>query len=137
MLDILIFRRLIKTVYGYEISPDLPLTYATLLAIMKIIGIILGFLQPTRPYCLRYNAANEFNQSGEPSLSVSLCLQPRADNLYTGDVSDALQNMMLQHASIDTFIKHYLPRRSADVRAVVSGYKPQKDLMRAAGRMTR
>jgi len=70
-------------VYSYEISPDLPLTYATLLAMMKIIGIILGFLQPTRPYCLRYNAANEFNQSGEPSLSVSLCPQPRADNLYT------------------------------------------------------
>lgn len=52
-------------------------------------------------------------------------------------MSDALQNMMLQHASIDTFIKHYLPRRSADVRAIVSGYEPQKDLMRAAGRMTR
>ncbi len=45
--------------------------------------------------------------------------------------------MMLQHASVDTFIKHYLPRRSADVRAGVSSYDPQKDLMRAAGRMTR
>jgi hypothetical protein len=53
-------------------------------------------------------------------------------------VSDALQNMMLQHANIDTFIKHYLSRRvTADVRAIVSGYKPQKDLMRAACRMTR
>jgi len=53
------------------------------------------------------------------------------------DISDALQNMMLQHANIDTFIKHYLPRRSADVRAIVSGLEPQKDLMRAASRMTR
>jgi hypothetical protein len=61
MLDIPIFRRSIKTAYGYEISSDLPLTYATLLAMMKIISIILGFLQPTRPYCLCYNAANEFN----------------------------------------------------------------------------
>ena len=53
-------------------------------------------------------------------------------------MSDALQNMMLQHANIDTFIKHYLPRRvTADVRAIVSGYEPQKDLMRAACRMTR
>jgi hypothetical protein len=52
-------------------------------------------------------------------------------------VTDALQNMMLQHASIDTFIKHYLPRRSGDIRAIVSGYEPQKDLMRAASRMTR
>lgn len=117
MLDIPIFRQSVKTLYGYEISPDQRLTYATLLSEMKAIGLIHGFLQPTRPYCLRYNAANEFNQSK--------------------DVSDALQNIMLQHSSIDVLIKHYLPRRSADVRAIVSGYEPQKDLMRAAGRMTR
>ncbi|KAH0552930.1 hypothetical protein GP486_006872, partial [Trichoglossum hirsutum] len=50
-----------------------------------------------------------------------------------GDVSNALQNMMLQHANIDTFIKHYLSRWvTADVQAIVSGYKPQKDLMQAA-----
>jgi len=53
-------------------------------------------------------------------------------------VSDALQNMMLQHASIDTFIKHYLPWWvTADTRAIVSGYEPQHDLMWAACRMTR
>lgn len=45
--------------------------------------------------------------------------------------------MMLQHANISTFIKHYLPRRSADVRPIISGYEPQKDLMRAGSRMTR
>ncbi|KAH8787515.1 C2H2 finger domain protein [Hyaloscypha sp. PMI_1271] len=117
MLDVPIFRKSVKTGYGYEISPYEPLTYPTLLSLMKVIGLILGLLDPTRPYCLRYNAANEFNKSG--------------------DVTDALQNMMLQHASIDTFIKHYLPRRSGDIRAIVSGYEPQKDLMRAASRMTR
>ena len=51
--------------------------------------------------------------------------------------TNSLQNMMLQHASIDTFIKPYLPRRSGDIRAILSGYEPQKDLMRAASRMTR
>lgn len=45
--------------------------------------------------------------------------------------------MMLQHATIDTFIKHYSDMRSGDIRAIVSGYEPQKDLLRAAGRMTR
>ncbi|KAI9763719.1 MAG: hypothetical protein M1839_006317 [Geoglossum umbratile] len=118
MLDIPVFRKSVRTGYGYEISSHEPLSYATLLSLMKAVGVIAGFLQPTRPYCLRYGAGNEFNQSG--------------------DVSDALQNMMLQHANIDTFIKHYLPRRvTADVRAIVSGYEPQKDLMRAACRMTR
>ena len=65
MLDVPIFRKSVKTGYGYEISPLEALTYTTLLSLMKVIGLILGLLQPTRPYCLRYNAANEFNQSGE------------------------------------------------------------------------
>jgi Protein of unknown function (DUF3435) len=61
-----------------------------------------------------------------------------ADRRLTGDVSDALQNMIMQHAKIDTFIKHYLRRTvTADTRAIVSGYEPQRDLMRAACRMTR
>ena len=53
-------------------------------------------------------------------------------------MSDALQNMMLQHADMRTYIKHYLPRRvTVDTRAIVSGYEPQNDLMRAACRMLR
>ena len=53
-------------------------------------------------------------------------------------MSDALQNMMIQHAKIDTFIKHYLRRTvTTNTRAIVSGYEPQRDLMRAACRMTR
>ncbi|CAG8980240.1 hypothetical protein HYALB_00009822 [Hymenoscyphus albidus] len=116
--NIPIFRKSIKTLYGWEISPDQKLPYSTLLPWMKKLGVLTGFPQITRPYCLRYGAGNAFNQNS--------------------DVSDALQNMMLQHAKIDTFIKHYLPRRvTADTRAIVSGYEPQHDLMRAACRMTR
>ncbi|KAI9770288.1 MAG: hypothetical protein M1840_003447 [Geoglossum simile] len=38
----------------------------------------------------------------------------------------------LQHVNINTFIKHYLPRRvTANVRAIISGYEPQKNLMQA------
>ncbi|KAH0563164.1 hypothetical protein GP486_002272 [Trichoglossum hirsutum] len=117
MADIPVFRKSIRTPYGWEISPDQPLPYTTLLKWMKRLGVLTGFPQITRPYCLRYGAGNAFNQSG--------------------DVSDALQNMMMQHAKIDTFIKHYLRRTvTADTRAIVSGYEPQRDLMRAACRMT-
>jgi hypothetical protein len=43
----------------------------------------------------------------------------------TGDVSDVLQNIMLWRAKIDTFIKHYLPRRvTADTRAIACDYEP-------------
>jgi len=118
MADIPVFRKSIRTPYGWEISPNQPLPYTTLLKWMKRLGVLTGFPQITRPYCLRYGAGNAFNQSG--------------------DVSDALQNMMMQHAKIDTFIKHYLRRTvTADTRAIVSGYEPQRDLMRAACRMTR
>jgi hypothetical protein len=65
MLDVPVFRKSVRTGYGYEISSHEPLTYATLLSSMKAIGVIAGFLQPRRPYCLRYNAGNEFNQSSE------------------------------------------------------------------------
>ncbi|KAH0538662.1 hypothetical protein FGG08_004737 [Glutinoglossum americanum] len=84
---------------------------------MKKLGVPTGFPQITCLYYLQYGAGNAFNQSG--------------------DVSDALPNMILQHASINTFIKHYLPRRvTADARAIVSGYELQHGLMRAACRMT-
>ncbi|KAH8663686.1 hypothetical protein BGZ60DRAFT_565713 [Tricladium varicosporioides] len=118
MAHIPVFRKSIRTAYGWEISPDQPLPYTTLLKWMKRLGVLTGFPQITRPYCLRYGAGNAFNQSG--------------------DMSDALQNMIMQHAKIDTFIRHYLRRKvTADTRAIVSGYEPQRDLMRAACRMTR
>ena len=51
--------------------------------------------------------------------------------LYTADVSDSLQNLILQHASIDTFLKHYLDRRiNADLLKIYYGMKPEKELMR-------
>ncbi|CZT06977.1 uncharacterized protein RAG0_12547 [Rhynchosporium agropyri] len=71
------------------------------------------------------------------TLRMNLIRASRADHFNIDDVTDAPQNMMLQHASIDNFIKHYLPRRSGDIRAIVPGYEPQKDLMRTASRMTR
>ncbi|KAH7306158.1 C2H2 finger domain protein [Rhexocercosporidium sp. MPI-PUGE-AT-0058] len=109
MADIPVFRKSVRTPYGWEISPDQPLPYTTLLKWMKRLGVLTGFPQITRPYSLRY-----------------------------GDVSDALQNMIMQYAKIDTFIKHYFRRTvTADTRAIVSGYEPQRDLMRAACRMTR
>ncbi|KAF8855964.1 C2H2 finger domain protein [Acephala macrosclerotiorum] len=127
MADIPVFRKSIRTPYGWEISPDQPLPYTTLLKWMKRLGVLTGFPQITRPYCLRYGAGNAFNQSVR-----------YANRRLTSDVSDALQNMIMQHAKIDTFIKHYLRRKvTVDTRAIVSGYEPQRDLMRAACRMTR
>jgi hypothetical protein len=56
----------------------------------------------------------------------------------TGDVSNALQNLMMQHAKMRTFINHYLSRRvTVDTQAIVCGLDPQYAVMRAACRMSR
>ena len=64
ILDVPIFQKSVRTGYRYEISLYEPLSYTTLLSLMKAVGVITGFLQPTCPYCLCYGASNEFNQSG-------------------------------------------------------------------------
>ena len=63
MANIHVFHKSIKTLYGWEISPDQQLPYSTLLPWMKKLGVLTGFPQITRPYYLRYGAGNAFNQS--------------------------------------------------------------------------
>ena len=75
MADIPVFRKSIRTPYGWEISPNQPLPYTTLLKWMKRLGVLTGFPQITRPYCLRYGAGNAFNQSG--AYHAVPLLQPR------------------------------------------------------------
>lgn len=58
-----VFRTSYLTPYGWEISPDEPLPYSTLLPWMENLGVLTGFKQITRLYGLRYGAGNAFNQS--------------------------------------------------------------------------
>jgi Protein of unknown function (DUF3435) len=49
-----------------------------------------------------------------------------------------MQNLILQHSSIDTFLKHYLDRRiNADLLKIHHGMKPEKELMGLACSMNR
>jgi hypothetical protein len=58
--------------------------------------------------------------------------------LFAADVSDSLQNLILQHFSIDTFLKHYLDRNiNVDVQNIYRGQAPQRDLMRFACSISR
>lgn len=53
-------------------------------------------------------------------------------------MSDSLQNLILQHSSIDTFLKHYLDRNiNVDVQNIYRGLEPQTALMRFACSMSR
>jgi hypothetical protein len=49
-----------------------------------------------------------------------------------------MQNLILQHANISTFLKHYLDRNiNVDVQNIYRGLEPQKALMRLACSMSR
>ncbi|KAF2844126.1 C2H2 finger domain protein [Plenodomus tracheiphilus IPT5] len=116
--DIPVFRKAVRTLHGWEISPNEPFPYSTLLPWLRTLGEVTGFAQVTRPYSLRYAGGKAFNENG--------------------NVSEAMQNLMIGHASIATFLKHYLSRRiTVDTQAVMRGIRPQAALMRAACTMSR
>ncbi|KAJ5956323.1 hypothetical protein N7501_010602 [Penicillium viridicatum] len=82
-----ILDRLVREADGLRIAIEKGLTGSWLRYRMKRGGEITGFAEVAKLYCLRYGAAKAFNDSP--------------------DVSNELQNVMLQHASIDTFVRHY------------------------------
>ncbi|EDN09785.1 predicted protein [Histoplasma mississippiense (nom. inval.)] len=111
LADLFVFCSAVREGGGVRIAHEIRLTTASVRTRMKKGGEITGFQQATKPYVLRDAAAKGFNESP--------------------DVSDSLQNLMLQHASIDTFLKHYLDRNiTADVLSIYRGLEPQKALMR-------
>lgn len=73
------------------------------------------------------------------TVSLASCCRDHAVLTHcTGNVKDQMQNLMMGHASIKTFLKHYLSRRiTVDVQAVVRGMQPRDALMRAACTMSR
>ncbi|KAF7122872.1 hypothetical protein CNMCM5793_000982 [Aspergillus hiratsukae] len=117
ILDQFVFCQAVREADGIRIALEEQLTEGALRYRMKRGGEITGFEQVTKPYCLRYGAAKAFNDSP--------------------DVTNELQNVMLQHASIDTFVKHYSVGIHVDAQAIVRGLPAQKQLMRFAASMSR
>ncbi|KAF9883337.1 hypothetical protein FE257_003553 [Aspergillus nanangensis] len=99
------------------IAVDEQLTDEALRYRMKRGGETTGFEQVTKPYGLRYGAAKAFNDSP--------------------DVTNEVQNVMLQHAIINTFVKHCSVGIHVDAQAIVRGLPAQKQLMRFAASMSR
>ncbi|EAW17037.1 DUF3435 domain-containing protein [Aspergillus fischeri NRRL 181] len=116
ILDQFVFCQAVREADGIQITLEEQLTEGALQYQMKRGGEITGFEQVTKPYCLRYGAAKAFNDSP--------------------DVTNELQNVMLQHASIDTFVKHYSVGIHVDAQAIVRGLPAQKQLMRFAASMS-
>ncbi|KAL4861811.1 hypothetical protein BDV12DRAFT_190834 [Aspergillus spectabilis] len=117
ILDYFVFCQGMRESDGLRVALEKRLTEGALRYRMKRGGEITGFEQVTKPYGLRYGAAKVFNDSS--------------------DVTNELQNMMLQHANIDTFVKHYSVGIHVDAQAIVRGLPAQKQLMQFAASMSR
>ncbi|OAQ58191.1 C2H2 finger domain-containing protein [Pochonia chlamydosporia 170] len=108
--EVRIFRRAVKTLTGYEMSATKTITNGMIASWIKRVGEIMGLQYETIPYSLRYNAANEFDQSP--------------------NMSEALRNLSLDHANSVPFQKHYLGRIvRADPWAIIRREKPQQALI--------
>ena len=58
--------------------------------------------------------------------------------IHLGQVSDAMRNLIMQHADARTFVKHYMSSRVAvDTQAIIRGTEQQSSIMRAVCRMSR
>lgn len=111
---------------------------------MKKSGEITGFAQVAKPYVLRNGAAKAFNESRMCLYFVFFWFVFYSHLFliltrgYAAEVSDSLQNLMLQHSTIDTFLKHYLDRNiTADVMSIYRGLEPQKAVMSLLCSMSR
>ncbi|KAJ5737405.1 uncharacterized protein N7483_002530 [Penicillium malachiteum] len=96
---------------------DQPISNSALSKQYQTFGEIAGFPN-LYTHCNRYGGGTILNQSRL--------------------VSDAQQNLIMKHASIRTFLNHYLPRRiGTDMQALMRGLEPDSAMMRAVTCMGR
>ena len=120
LADVHVFRRAIKTLHGWKMSDIEPLPYASLYSGLKTLGAITGMRQIVRPYTLRYGAGKAFDNHGEQeNQPASLPGTHTLTGVLLGNISDALRNLIMQHADTRTFLRHYLSRHvTADTLAL-------------------
>ncbi|KAJ5871101.1 uncharacterized protein N7529_003454 [Penicillium soppii] len=95
-----------------------PNSVGSLSGQLQTFGEIAGFKWSLFTHRFRYGGGTILNKSGL--------------------VSDAEQNLIMKHADIRTFLKHYLPRRiGTDMQALMRGLEPDSAMMRAVTRMGR
>ncbi|EFW15762.1 conserved hypothetical protein [Coccidioides posadasii str. Silveira] len=99
LLDKFVFCQTEPTPTGYQICLELMLTAAMVRSCMHRAGEITGFEVVAHLYNLQYTGAKTFNNSKE--------------------VSEALQNVMLQHVDICIFVKHYQVDVDVDIQGIV------------------
>lgn len=123
--DTFLFRKIVKTATGYEMSAE-QLPYNVVHRMLRMIGQILGREYPTISYSLRYNTGNALDRDRMSSFPQSTF----DAKLSIAHVSDSLRNVILGHQDSTVFQNHYLGREIAvDTSAIVQGLEPKQAMM--------
>ncbi|KAL2366217.1 hypothetical protein RJZ56_000865 [Blastomyces dermatitidis] len=99
LLDKFVFCQMELTFTGFKICLNQRMTAFMVSSRMRRAGEITGFEEVAHLYNLCYTGAKAFNNSEE--------------------VTEALQNIMLQHADIRTFVKHYQVDVDVDTQGII------------------
>ena len=132
MAEMPLFRRCKHTVEGIQITEQ-ALADTTLRPQMINLGSITGMELPTGPYTFRRGNGQALDNSSKWTMIISRVHVHE----YTGEITDAQRNIILQHHSSSVFQKNYASRYMPDTQAVYRGLKPQIALMRVASGMSR
>ncbi|KMP10241.1 hypothetical protein CIRG_09922 [Coccidioides immitis RMSCC 2394] len=107
--DKFVFCQTEPTPTRFKICLDQRMTASMVSSRMRRASEITGFEEVAHPYNLCYAGAKAFNNSEE--------------------VMEALQNVMLQHADIHTFVKHYQVDVNIDTQGIVRKTGSQTELL--------
>lgn len=129
--DKFVFCQVERESIGYRIVLEKMMTASMVTSRMRRGGEITGFDQVSHPYNLRYAGAKAFNNSGKlPSIPRPWLVGSLTQ--WIDEVTDALQNVILQHSDIRTFIRHYEVDVDVDVQGIIRKTGSQTALVRYA-----
>ncbi|OXV05446.1 hypothetical protein Egran_06786 [Elaphomyces granulatus] len=117
MRDYYIFCQVEKADGEIKILRDQPMSEGSIDSQLGSLSEIHGFIKPLYSHQFRYGGGKLLDESGW--------------------VSDAQRNLIMAHATSQTFLDHYRPRRHANMQEIMCGLEPDKEFERAVTRMSR
>ncbi|EDN07394.1 predicted protein [Histoplasma mississippiense (nom. inval.)] len=117
MMDCYVFCKVDVVDGEARILRDTPMTAGALDSQMKSLSEIHGFLNPFYSHQFRYGGGKLLDESGF--------------------VSEAQRNVIMNHASSRTFIRHYRVRQHSGLQEIMCGLDPDEEWGRAVTRMSR
>jgi hypothetical protein len=137
-LDKFVFSDVTKEADGFHIALDQPLNKSFISYRLERASQITGFKHHVRVSDIRPLTAKSLNDSRKYRQPVSIYMYSSLIEQFSkiAYVTAQLQNAILQHANIETFVAHYSVGVHVDVQGIVRGLQPQNEIVRFASSRT-